>query len=550
MVYKKYIKKDGKLYGPYTYHSKRVGNKVMSEYCGINKPNYKKFVFLSLGVLVLIFLAFFFFGIGKLTGNAILTSQDEENKISLSLKPGELIPSSSIVIFEDKNQKKYEYNLSDLTAELPVQGNYYVDGKSISGNGEGYGTEGNKKIFPEVYFELTLKSSQNEEKSDDEQINERGNETEEIENQTEQNNFTEQNPIEPNEENPEQPLEQNSENQTEPNAPAEQTSEQTVEEEQIPLQTPDETANNELASEINQNPADDSESAQTGNTADAGQISETANNEQTSETGVENSNTDSNEGISAPITGNIVSRLFRTISNFFLSLKLTGNAISESTEIKGSVSADKPFIYNLNADESIELVSGSVKTDSQNLEDNAIEISRQEGRIVISTQYYNTEKGFGKDYFGEERKILDLNLPENISQNNLRIKIQYDGEDLLLLGENEKTGNFTNETLPVSAIDFSVMPLSNREKEILADEFANISLKTTKAELFHGRYVIKYQLGDYNVEYSYDAEMNDDVLYSQMEYDRIKWLRDIIGKLSKNESIHQEATRFISNYSF
>ena len=38
MVYEKYIRKNGKLYGPYTYHSKRVGGKVVSEYHGTKKP--------------------------------------------------------------------------------------------------------------------------------------------------------------------------------------------------------------------------------------------------------------------------------------------------------------------------------------------------------------------------------------------------------------------------------------------------------------------------------------------------------------------------------
>lgn len=34
MVYKKYIKRDGKLYGPYIYKSVREGNKVITKYIG------------------------------------------------------------------------------------------------------------------------------------------------------------------------------------------------------------------------------------------------------------------------------------------------------------------------------------------------------------------------------------------------------------------------------------------------------------------------------------------------------------------------------------
>ena len=37
MAYKKYIKRNGKLYGPYLYHSRRVNGKVISEYQGTGR---------------------------------------------------------------------------------------------------------------------------------------------------------------------------------------------------------------------------------------------------------------------------------------------------------------------------------------------------------------------------------------------------------------------------------------------------------------------------------------------------------------------------------
>lgn len=63
MTYKKYIKKNGKIYGPYIYHSKRVDGKVISEYYGIkeeeikdNLSKWEKYIFwysviVSLGLL-------------------------------------------------------------------------------------------------------------------------------------------------------------------------------------------------------------------------------------------------------------------------------------------------------------------------------------------------------------------------------------------------------------------------------------------------------------------------------------------------------------------
>jgi len=42
MVYKKYVKKGDKLYGPYLYESKRVGNKVVTRYVGFGEKTLKK----------------------------------------------------------------------------------------------------------------------------------------------------------------------------------------------------------------------------------------------------------------------------------------------------------------------------------------------------------------------------------------------------------------------------------------------------------------------------------------------------------------------------
>ena len=42
MVYKRYIKKDGKVYGPYSYHSQKKDGKVISKYIGKIKESKKK----------------------------------------------------------------------------------------------------------------------------------------------------------------------------------------------------------------------------------------------------------------------------------------------------------------------------------------------------------------------------------------------------------------------------------------------------------------------------------------------------------------------------
>ena len=72
MAYEKFIKKDGKLYGPYVYHSKRVDGKVVSEYHGSRKVDYRKFFLVAFGVLLLgIFVYFLASSEKSTTGNVV-----------------------------------------------------------------------------------------------------------------------------------------------------------------------------------------------------------------------------------------------------------------------------------------------------------------------------------------------------------------------------------------------------------------------------------------------------------------------------------------------
>ena len=59
MVYKKYIKRGGKIYGPYQYHSHKINGKVITEYIGKTEDkNNKTLIFLIIGIIA--FLSLFF----------------------------------------------------------------------------------------------------------------------------------------------------------------------------------------------------------------------------------------------------------------------------------------------------------------------------------------------------------------------------------------------------------------------------------------------------------------------------------------------------------
>src|SRR3989344_423095 len=71
MAYRKYLKINNKIYGPYIYKSKRVGNKVTTEYVGkhteqeetklTTKPNFNfKVLWIIFPILLVLFSALFF----------------------------------------------------------------------------------------------------------------------------------------------------------------------------------------------------------------------------------------------------------------------------------------------------------------------------------------------------------------------------------------------------------------------------------------------------------------------------------------------------------
>ena len=179
MAYEKYIKRGGKLYGPYLYHSKRVDGKVVSEYHGQAKKDYKKFIFLTIGVLFLIGIIYFFVSFkGGPTGHSVLNLDADykegeilSGKIKLTLQSGELIPANSNVVF-DNNDNKFEYTLSELVSETPISGEFYIKDSFLSGEGEGYGIPGEKIIYPFVEFILLVESEIEEQNTESVEIKE------------------------------------------------------------------------------------------------------------------------------------------------------------------------------------------------------------------------------------------------------------------------------------------------------------------------------------------------------------------------------------------
>jgi len=176
MAYKRYIKKrvNGKLktFGPYYYESKKENGKVISRYIGTSLPKKKNIFkkisnnqFVLLGVLILLALTFlrFFILIDIAPTGEISLSVGGENiegeilsgNVVLTMMQGELIPASTSVLINNSGQENW-YVLENLLSESPIVGEFFMNGKTLSGSGEGFGIAGEKEIYPEVNFTLKV----------------------------------------------------------------------------------------------------------------------------------------------------------------------------------------------------------------------------------------------------------------------------------------------------------------------------------------------------------------------------------------------------------
>jgi hypothetical protein len=567
MAYKKYIKKNGKIYGPYLYHSRRVDDKVISEYYGHQKKRNYKNIIISVSFVLIIFLAIYGFNYIKpyLSGKAVFNidadyqeGQSLDGVLKLSLNQGEMIPSSTKIIFNN-NGNLAEYPLSDFVFEEEAsKGDFYIQGKNISGKGEGYGLIGEKNIYPIVHFSFNVYSANNSETnlsagggSEEDTpivISETPNETS-AENSTEDtaNISTEASivisetpneastdtpseiPVETPNETPETPVETSGETSTE--TPVEAPSEEPTEILETPVETPSETPNAQ--------PED-----------------------------------------SAPsITGNIISTIFKGISNLFLGLTGTGKVVLDVEKtIEGNVSSGNPFIYTLQGGETAELEKGSVylidsKGKEKKIDDSSISFSMTNGRIIVDTDYSEVEQGFGEEYLGNEEKTIYLNFSSlNLlfEKGNLSVSLAYENQEIVSLVTSLEEGkiitnetlteipilngtiflNQTNQTLENTMKFVSSDNLSEEEKVELSVYFGNFSITTTKSEVFNGRLIRNYKIGDYEIEYSYDYDGKiTPELEEQMQRDLMKWLRDILTEVSKEKSSSEQIESLLGNYS-
>jgi hypothetical protein len=181
MVYKKFIKRDGKVYGPYLYKSVKKDGRVTTHYLGHHdshhehkektnffgtskKPSKKFWMvagFLTILIALLVINLLLLINLSvtgkvsvELKDNYVL-GEDLSGNINLVLKQGELVPSDSKLVVDNVGSVN-TYNLKDLISSNLNSGNFFVEGKEVTGNGQGFGVLGKKEVYPLVNFKFKI----------------------------------------------------------------------------------------------------------------------------------------------------------------------------------------------------------------------------------------------------------------------------------------------------------------------------------------------------------------------------------------------------------
>lgn len=417
----------------------------------------------------IIFVALAIFGISSfekgLTGNAVLDigANYEEGKplegvLQFSFNDGELVPSNTKVVFENAGNV-YEYSLADVASEKLTEGNFYVEGENLSGEGQGYGIPGENKIYPDVYFTLGIYSQ-----------------------------------------------EQTLSNST----------------------TFTQSENNSITSSTQSENNSVNTSSEQSNEAD--------NLTQTEEIVNETQITEENNTQGSLITGNSILR--------FITGAATGYSSEPVEKITGLVSHETPFTYEVGEGKSAEILSGSVKTSDNQLNDDDVNLEIKDNVVIVTTDYSESEKGFGQNYVGNSESLISVNLKDlNLifEPGELNISLVY-GEEIIdfmstYLGEKQTTENTANISEPVKQISNPVvsenLALTDEEKTILLDKFKTLNVKTIRQEVVGNKLIVGSEYGNSKIEYVYAYPQDEKSLKVQIENDRTKWQKEIASSISK-----------------
>lgn len=571
----------------------------VSKFLGENKN-----IFL-LVTIIIILASVSIFLMGNLSGKSILDINFDyvegsplEGALKLSIQEGELIPADSKLIFENGGSV-YEFVLNDVLDDEVLFGDFYVEGTGISGNGSGYGLEGIGRIYPEVNFTLVVKS---ESTSSGEGIISEPSEVCQtvciVPRVCENITNIECDDVGVCEDIIQEVCEDGEEECSEVCLVPEELFD-------ISFNLLDGALDDssKLASQVSL------ENFGTKNAlieltyiildSQGNKIYEEkeivlVETEEVVLRNYENLNLEDGKYtfVLKTLYGLNVEDVFSQefevkstlvfwesirvgLNNFFK--RITGRiTLGIEEEIDGTASKNVPYSFTILEGQVVEIKTGSVISGSKTLSDGEVDINVVGNEVTVSANYFEEISGFGNSYLGEGTKELNIDLGSFnliLERGNLIVRLVYGETELINLQADLVTGEIEVEepavpevVIPeeiVSGINESPIlfayNISLNEEDydsevkdklaLLSDEFGeNVSIKVVSEEVVGDRIVIKYELNEYWVIFSYDSGISEIELDTMIKMDRVKWVGDLINELTRQKTRRESISTLDKEY--
>ena len=396
-------------------------------------------MFLIAFFLLIAFLFYFSLSNMSFTGKATLSVEEIysfgepiKGSVKINLKDGEFLPASTTV-FINNSGDIHEYFLSDLIGEDILEGVFYVEDKNISGNGFGYGVLGERIVYPEVNFVmeiLKVGGGGSEVVEKDEEVSE----------EVIKDNETVEDVLEVNETAPEGVHQRGARTSSRPRNISEEMSTGGKEPEEI-IEEGEEIIEEEVAEPAPKGvPRDISSEIST-----RGKEIEVVELEEIEEI-IESGETEIEEPESSLITGGVIDNEINDLSNI----------------VEGIVSKDNPYDYGLSSLETAKIVSSEQE----------VELKIKNKKAVVTTGYFEVEKGFGEEFLGEDALELEIELDELdliASDGDFVFSLVYGESEILSSMEKIVVDEGEMEEVNSTIIDEINLTVINETQEILIE---------------------------------------------------------------------------------
>jgi len=571
MVYKKYIKRGGKTYGPYFYKSIKKDGKVITEYVGGPETVSKKLFnwLFILGAVTFLLLSFFILNF-SLTGKISSEIQTSyavgellNGNLKFNLKEGELVPADSKVIVNFGSSTK-EYFLSELVDDETIPGYYFIEDLSLLGEGAGYGVVGSKKIYPNVSFQLKIidEAPQAYPETFPEETPTEG-KVEESETEVEEPEV--EPPLGGDSSKDTQGGHENNQELREPlqGLQAGDSTEPSAEPEENVIATVEETGSAEETQEVVPEVVEETiVEVQTEKEIAKAEKEEVKEEEKDTLKGT----SEKKEEKISPMTGEVVGGL----------------------SVFGVVSKGNDFVYEMNKNKDAELVSGSVmamapqaytkevrepteagpdtfpakmSTGGRILEDKEVKVKNSNEQVVVSTNYYYEEEGFGEDYLGGKglQLVIDVNKFNLTAENSvLNIYLVYEGQTIVEVSEEINVDEVVEEfplgndsAEPNETIIVNETEILNETivLDVVRDNISTIQYGAVLGKPVKWKKKITDEDGKFNIEIPKEAEnitvyKLNEVLLPSSEGNETETIEEVINETSLvNETTPQAYTK-------